>query len=155
MDVGSILLILALAVLVGVFVSRPFDRRASGRASSSAAGSVNSPTIDEQAIRRSALQAERERLLDSLSELDIDYSLGKVPLEDYPLQRTSLLQAGASVLRQLDELEPLPVVPMVIESEPVQPPLKSDVSQLCSKCGSSLHPGDLFCSHCGQKVIQE
>jgi hypothetical protein len=143
MDIGSILLILALAVLVGFFVSQPLNRPAS----------ANPETVrltNEEERRLSALQAERERLLNLLSELDSDYSLGKIPQEDYPSQRASLLQMGASVLRQLDELKSRVVVFSTVES-----PNASTDKLLCPNCGASLHPGDLFCSHCGQAINQE
>jgi hypothetical protein len=39
-----------------------------------------------------------------LQELDFDHALGKIPAEDYPLQRSNLLQRGAVILRQLDAL---------------------------------------------------
>jgi len=89
MDIGSIFLILGLLVLVGLFVSRPlFERRA---AQVSAMDHVVS-----------TLLAERDRILSALQELDFDFTLGKIPAEDYPAQRVALLQSGADVLRQLD-----------------------------------------------------
>jgi ribosomal protein S27AE len=44
--------------------------------------------------------------LTALWELDFDYTLGKIPEEDYPPQRTALLHKGANLLRQLDALQP-------------------------------------------------
>lgn len=95
MDIGSIFLILALFVLVALFVSRPFlVRQPAGRASGE--------RVRDHEL--SALLAERDRILSALQELDFDYSLGKIPEEDYPGQRAVLLQYGADVLRQLDEI---------------------------------------------------
>jgi hypothetical protein len=145
MDIGSILLILALAVLAGVFVSQPFNKPASVQAQPET-GAENL-AADQQESRRSALQAEHERLLNALSELDGDYSLGKVPEEDYPTQRTALLQAGASVLRQLDELKPPVGTPQADAPAPQE--------MRCTKCGAALHADDLFCPRCGQKVARE
>ena len=48
---------------------------------------------------------ERARVIQALQELDFDYSLGKVPAEDYPVQRNALLLHGAEVLQQLDALQ--------------------------------------------------
>ncbi len=96
-SLGSILVVLALLILVALFVSRPFfEPRAAG------AEATMTPIEHE----RSALLAERDRLLNALQELDFDYTLGKIPEEDYPDQRTHLLQRGANVLRQLDAIEP-------------------------------------------------
>lgn len=96
MDIGSIFLILGLLVLVGLFVSRPlFEPADAGRVFAS-----------QREHDVSALMAERDRLLNALQELDFDYGLGKIPEEDYPSQRATLLQRGADVLRKLDSIAP-------------------------------------------------
>ncbi len=89
MDIGSIFLILGLLVVVGLFISRPFLER-----------QATPVTPEEQ--QRSALLAERDRVLNALQELDFDHTMGKIPDEDYPAQRTLLLQQGAQILRELD-----------------------------------------------------
>jgi len=98
MDVPSIFLILAVALLVGVFISRPFVNR------HSATEELIRPAAEVSEIRRSSLLAERDRILVALQDLEFDFTLGKIPAENYPLQRTELLTNGAAVLRQLDEL---------------------------------------------------
>jgi hypothetical protein len=96
MDIGSILLLLALLVLVGLFIARPLiDREAV----------VVSPEDDQQEHEISTLLAERDRVLTALQELDFDHALGKIPEQDYPVQRAVLLQQGADVLRKLDEYD--------------------------------------------------
>jgi hypothetical protein len=91
MDIGSIFLILALLILVGLYVARPiFERKAVA------------VTSEEHEI--SSLLAERDRILNALQELDFDFNLGKIPAADYPLQRAALVETGAQVLRRLDEL---------------------------------------------------
>jgi hypothetical protein len=96
MDIGSIFLFLALLILVGIFVTRPlFDRKTV----------VVDPNSAEIQHELSALMAERDRILTSLEELDFDHIMGKIPAEDYPVQRALLLREGAQVLRRLDELE--------------------------------------------------
>lgn len=98
MDLGSIFLTLAVAVLVGMFITRPFaNRRASNEP-------LIRPAADEAGVQRSTLLAERDRVLNALQEMEFDYTLGKIPAVDYPMQRAELLKAGADVLRQLDEL---------------------------------------------------
>ncbi len=95
MDLGSLFIILSLTVLVGIFVSRPLlDGKHTVTESAS-------PSPDHEL---SSLMAERDRLLNSLQELDFDAALGKIPPEDYPNQRAGLLQRGAQVLRQIDAL---------------------------------------------------
>lgn len=96
MDIGSIFLILALLLLVGLFVSRPLLVR-----------QQNLPIDGDQQVDHelSGLLAERDRVLTSLQELDFDYALGKIPEEDYPAQRARMLEYGAGVLRQIDQLQ--------------------------------------------------
>lgn len=103
MDIGSIFLILGLLVLVGLFVSRPLFEPAEARR-------VYTSQHEHEV---SALMAELDRLLNALQELDFDYGLGKIPEEDYPSQRATLLQRGADVLRELDSIAPTPPVDKV------------------------------------------
>lgn len=98
MDLGSIFLTLAVAVLVGMFVTRPFaNRRASNEL-------LIRPASEQTEVQRSTLLAERDRVLNSLQDLEFDYTLGKIPAVDYPVQRAELLKTGADVLRRLDEM---------------------------------------------------
>jgi hypothetical protein len=92
MDIGSIFLILGLLVIVAVFISRPFFEPKS---------SEESQVGHEQ----SSLLAERDRVLNTLQELDFDNALGKIPEADYPVQRAALVQQGAQILRLLDAYE--------------------------------------------------
>jgi hypothetical protein len=96
MELGSIFLILALLVLVVFFISRPFFEKAP-------MVSIQQEIADHD---RSTWLAERDRVLNALQELDFDYTLGKIPTEDYPAQREMLVQRGVEVLRQLDRLQP-------------------------------------------------
>lgn len=98
MDLGAIFLTLAVALLVAIFVSRPFfSRRA-------ASEMLIRPAAEEAEVRRSTLLAERDRVLTALQDLEFDFTLGKIPAEDYPVQRAELLMSGADVLRKLDAL---------------------------------------------------
>jgi hypothetical protein len=99
MDLGSLLLIFSLLILVGLFVSRPFFERGASKPTL-----ADSP-LGQQEHEISTLLAERDRILNSLQELDFDYAVGKIPEEDYPTQRASLVARGAAVLRRLDELQ--------------------------------------------------
>ncbi len=93
MEAAAIFLLLIVLAFIVLFVTRPFFERRRVRAA-------------ESSHELSPLLAERERLLTALQELDFDQTLGKIPAEDYPVQRAELLQKGAEVLRQLDALTP-------------------------------------------------
>lgn len=92
MDLGSVLLIFALLLAVVLFVARPFFER-------------TSVSVSKAEHDLSQLLAERDRILNALQELEFDNLLGKIPEQDYPEQRTSLLVRGAEILRKLDEIQ--------------------------------------------------
>ena len=175
MDLGSIFIILALFLLVGLYISRPlFDRRLVV---------LNQDTRAEQNQREqdlSALMAERDRILNALQELDFDHVLGKVPEEVYPRQRQLLMQRGADVLRQLDELDEgetlisdldtqLEAAIEVRKEDAARLPLPvsngdDDIETMlaarrrvrqeksagfCPQCGGTVHQSDRFCPKCG------
>ncbi|MDQ3005430.1 MAG: zinc-ribbon domain-containing protein [Chloroflexota bacterium] len=93
MDINALFFTLAILVFVGMYLYTPL---VDGRAR----------RVSKEEHELSTLLAERDRVLNSLQELDFDFKLGKIPGEDYPLQRASLLQKGADILRKLDDLTP-------------------------------------------------
>lgn len=168
MELGSIFLILAVTVLIGIYLYVPFTARAR-RARAS------------ETLEVSALKAERDRMINSLQELDFDHNLGKIPAEDYPAQRALLLQKGADVLRKLDELTSGAASDSNVESRIEQAaaavradssatvkPLdddylesmiaarrkehKSKPAGFCPKCGKPVLASDKFCPSCGKSL---
>ena len=96
MDIGSLFLIIALLVLVILFVSRPLMEKES----------ITDQKNEMQSDHiYSAALAERDQILNNLHELDLDFSLGKIPAEDYPIERAAMLEKGAKVLRDLDQFQ--------------------------------------------------
>jgi NADH pyrophosphatase NudC (nudix superfamily) len=168
MDLGSLLALLALLLLVGFFVARPLlDNSPASRAALTSA----------QDHAFSHLAAERERLLDTLQELDFDFKLGKIPAEEYPQRRTLLLQQGAEILKQLDSLAPpadnieaaiiqrRAALPEPARRQPVAE--DDDIETLlaarrrartgqsagfCPQCGSPVQQTDKFCAKCGKAL---
>ncbi len=151
MDLGSILLIIALLALVAAYVARPLLEDHS-RAVSAAEHTL------------SALLAEREQLLDALLELDFDNTLGKIPEDVYPEQREMLIGRSAEVLRQLDELLPGGHDGLEADADPLealiarrrsqrQPAMNTESVEpkagFCHACGTALKAGDKFCAACG------
>jgi rubrerythrin len=98
MELGSIFLLLAVIVLVGIYLYTPFMAR--------------TRRATEESYEVSALLAERDRVINSLQELDFDNSLGKIPADEYAPQRALLLQKGAEILRKLDEITAVPSSPL-------------------------------------------
>jgi rubrerythrin len=170
MEISSILLILAVFVLVGIYLYAPFTTL-----------TRRSRLIESQEV--SSLKAERDRVINSLQELDFDHNLGKIPAEDYPEQRAALLQKGADILRKLDELEPAvssarnaasriekaaaegradadsnsPV--FAVSDEDLESMIaarrkqhKSKSAGFCPKCGRPVLVSDKFCPSCGKAL---
>lgn len=173
-DLGSILLFLALLLLVVVFVSRPLVEH-------------RSVSVSEDEMAYSALLAERDRILAAIQELDFDQIMGKIPAEDYNVQRAELLRQGAEVLRRLDELQAvdpgqgqdvdarleaaiaarrenavqtskgMPVAAAAGFNDDVLENLISARRQaregkatgFCHQCGHPIQQSDRFCSKCG------
>lgn len=165
MDLGSIFVILGLAVLVAAFIAHPFlDSRTQPERKAQTA------SRDAYEHQHSALLAERDQVLSTLQELEFDYMLGKIPSEDYPAQRQALVQRGAEVLRRLDAFETDDSdgrleAAIAARRQESQPAAEEDsleamiaarrhsrqgkVGGFCPKCGNALQPGDRFCSKCG------
>ena len=167
MQIVSIFFTLGILILVGVFLYAPFLERRARR-------------VTEEEHETSSLLAERERVVNSLQELESDYLLGKVPEEDYPTQRANLLQKGADVLRKLDELAPAKAqndkdvrveralaarrrngssqqgeltdddVESMIASR--RKGRKSKSAGFCPKCGKPVMASDKFCPSCGKTL---
>jgi rubrerythrin len=170
MELGSLFLVLAVLVIVGVYLYAPF-------------------TTNARRLRKaethevSALKAERDRVINSLQELDFDHNLGKIPPEDYPEQRALLLQKGADILRKLDELAPASSSAINAEariekataagradsseSAPAFADNDEDIESMiaarrrehkgksagfCPKCGKAVLVTDRFCPSCGKSL---
>jgi len=149
MDVNSILFILTLLILVILYVSQPLSARRS----------INVTSTEREV---SSLLAERERILEALTELDFDNSMGKVPEENYPTQRARLVQQGAGVLRQLDSYRQVDAgsQPDLSELEKSSDELEAMIAKrrkartkkpgdFCHNCSNPIDPKDRFCANCG------
>jgi hypothetical protein len=99
MEIGAVFMILAVIVLAGLFIGRPFLEVQPAYSSTAALAAR------EAEHERSSLLAEYERQLNGLKELEFDYTLGKIPEEIYPQQRLAMMQTAAEMLRRLDAFE--------------------------------------------------
>ena len=151
MTFGSILIVILIFILSGVYIIRPFlvKSEITGRSSSSIYDS---------------LSAERERLLLAIEELDLELDLDKISSQEHSRNRDILLAEAAEVLRQLDKYqksgkgkksapvkaEPDDDLEKMINDRKKQ--LKAEKSRFCSHCGKTVEDNDQFCSHCGETL---
>jgi hypothetical protein len=162
MDIGALFLLALVLAFIVLFVSRPFFEG-------------THVSRKKQSQQLSALLAERETLLSTILELDSDLALQKIPPDEYPRQRSDLLQKGADILRQIDALDTdlgvkttvQVTVPPVIYSS-ISPPLSDDdleemlsrrrfirkdkTGGFCPKCGKPVLFTDAFCPSCGHAL---
>ena len=144
--IGSILLGLAILILVGLFLVRPFFRQ--------------QPRQNKTAGQRQQLLARKAALLETIRTLDFDHDTGKLPDEEYEQQRAFLMNEAAAVIKALDDL---PAGPL---DEDVYAQIETALSKIkqqravtssapagfCTSCGQQLDAGDRFCASCGQPV---
>lgn len=164
MEIGAVFIILALAILAGLYISRPFsDERAQGHYLK------HKTALSQAEQRHSALLAERDRLLAALQELDFDHQLGKIPAEDYPSQRAGLVKSSVDVLKALDEIgknasqpaaglptEPaasrrlnLPTDELEVQIAARRARRNGKTAGFCPSCSKPYQKSDRFCSRCG------
>ena len=166
MELTAIFFSLAILILVAIYLYAPFMERRARR-------------VTEEEHELSALMAERDRVINSLQELDFDFKLGKIPEGEYPVQRSALLQKGADILRKIDALAPKPPSAPDTEArlERAIASRRTDLAQVevtdddlealisarrksrtkksagfCPKCGKPVMVTDRFCPSCGKSL---
>jgi hypothetical protein len=167
MDIGSILLGVALLLVVAFVVARPLLDQAGA--------------AEREPGPADALLFERERVLMALRDLDFDHAMGKTLDDDYAAQREQLLAQGAAVLKQLDSLAPGVASADTADDEIEQAVARlrqrgvsastrrsvddeieagvaarrapaSPAVRFCGQCGRQAQPADKFCGGCGQPL---
>lgn len=168
MELTAIFFSLAVLILVGIYLYAPFMERRARR-------------VTEEEHELSALLADRDRVINSLQELDFDFTLGKIPEDDYPAQRANLLQKGAEILKKIDALAPQLISTQDTEARlekaiaarradgavAAAPVTDDDLEALisarrktrtkksagfCPRCGKPVMVTDRFCPSCGKSL---
>jgi zinc-ribbon domain len=174
-DLGAIVLLIALFLGVGLYLAAPLLRNRVARGL-------------EHNQEYSSMMAERDRVIRALQELDFDFKLGKIPQGDYPTLRADLLRKGTRILVKLDELSAVstsrkdaPTVESRLERAAAGGPAKavtmeetkavsltdegieamllerrkvhkSKPAGFCPRCGKPILLTDLFCPNCGNAL---
>jgi len=132
MTIGAMIMGLALLVLIVSIVLRPLTSR--GRR--------------DRVLPEPAQQPRLEHVLAALRDLDFDHQTGKVSEDDYTPARARLLAKAAQAMDQ----DPESSVEDILEArvKEIRRRLDQDVpAACCTGCGGRLHPGDRFCTRCG------
>ena len=136
MNIGSFMVGLAIAIVAFAFVAKPLFAHEGVR-------------VTQEDRRLSKLQANRERLLRSLQELETDFAVGKIAQDDDQEQRAQYVAEGAVTLREIDDITG--------SSEELSQArdLDADRAQFCPVCGNAVHSDDQFCTSCGESLSVE
>lgn len=132
MDLGAILVGLALLIVTLPLVLSPF--RTGGRRATPASAAGSSPSQQQAAV------------LAALRDLDFDFQIGKVSPEDYAGLRAQLVAEAAQHIQTQeaadDEIEALIRARRASRTKVF----------VCANCDGALATDDRFCSHCGAPV---
>lgn len=145
MDLGSVLMVSGMTLLVVAILARPLAER-------------RSSLVTPEEHQLSALQAERDRILATIREIEMDHAMGKIRAEDFQSQRAALVARGARVLRAFDaqggEAMPLEAeadldsaIEAAITARRRQP--IGAIAGFCPRCGYGVAADDRFCRRCG------
>jgi len=124
--------------------------------------------IEEEDVVSPLLQSQKNRIIDAIREIDMDYETGKLSDEDYGLLRSRYTAAAAEVLRRIDDEETTRVeVAAAGEDEApegvgsVDDEVEREIAARktvlegagCPECGAERRPGDAFCGKCGADLL--
>lgn len=101
MSIEGLVISLILLIAAAGMVAVPLLRRTSD-------SRINDIRIHKQHER---LLIYYERVLTNIRDLDEDHSMGKMPDDDYALEREEWVQRGIQVLKALDNLQTHSIIP--------------------------------------------
>ena len=101
-----------------------------------------------RANRRLQLLEERERVYETIRDLDFDYRTGKVEESDYRASRSELTARAVDVLKQLDQVKE----DNSGAASRLDDRLEKEIASARRKKGRKAKQAGLTCSSCGAKT---
>lgn len=92
------------------------------------------------------LRARKQELFAAISDLDLDYQMGKLSKDDYDSLRAQYKSEAIAAMKDLDALTMSPV------QRPRSAGKPPSANRFCHHCGAPAVASDKFCSDCGESL---
>lgn len=144
MEIGSLLLIVAVLILVVAYVYSPFVEKV-----------ITEFTESEK--NQILLEAQQKAVLKYLVELDFDLEIGKISTEAHQLNRVGLLLRAETIYQKISNIQAIPI-PTINNTQIEKKIKKHKNSQSriinCTECGMPIFTSDKYCGECGLRNQQ-
>jgi len=139
MEIGSLILLIALLIIVGVYVYSPV---------------INGEYHELSQERKNLIliESQQKAVLKSLVDLDFDFEIGKISSEDHQLNRVGLLLRAETIYQKISNIQAN--ISLNISDTQIEKKIKNyknSLSQIsnCSECGLPIFTSDKYCGECG------
>ncbi|MGZ4149214.1 MAG: zinc ribbon domain-containing protein [Actinomycetota bacterium] len=120
------------------------------------------PQLEGSGVRAVEVRDRRDRLAATLTDLDMEFSTGKLAVEDYESQREQREQELEAAESELDELDSEDVPASSEDDADPDDELerliaarRRELAQTaCPDCGAPHDPDDRFCRSCGTELSE-
>lgn len=137
--------VLAIIIIVGIigYVAWPLLRKPSHEII---------PDFTEQ-DQLEQLEEEKHQAFENIRDLEFEYQMDKLSLEDYNLLRSAAISRGLSIIKASKTKKPIskPLEATPSKTAQDQPKIPSQTNY-CPQCGTEVAHGDRFCRNCGKQL---
>jgi len=127
----SLVISLLIITLTILYVIQPYLKKKVGVAEIDGS-EVNGHIVD--------LQESRDNLLSAIKDIEFDYEMGKLSLEDFSEIKAQYRDKAIEVLKEIE-----------MQKEGNSKIRPSDTEGVCEVCKSPRKKGDRFCRNCGNQ----
>ncbi len=105
---------------------------------------------EKKTPKRRELREEKATIILALRELDFDYEMGKLSVEDYKNLKKKYEDYAVRIMKELEDAEKIwAEVEKEVQREVGKRIGKMEESDFCSRCGARQRKGNRFCAACG------